>query len=50
MDAGLEALRCHASQIDDWDAVEERVRERAREAGEAVGLPAAQAFLSILLD
>jgi LmbE family N-acetylglucosaminyl deacetylase len=50
MDAGLEALRCHASQIDDWDAVEQRVRERAREAGEAVGLPAAQAFLSILLD
>ena len=50
LDTALAALRCHASQFDDWDAVEERVRERAREAGEAVGLPAAQAFLSILLD
>jgi LmbE family N-acetylglucosaminyl deacetylase len=50
LDTALAALRCHASQFDDWDAVEERVRDRAREAGEPVGLPAAQAFLSILLD
>ena len=50
LDTALAALRCHASQFDDWDAIEERVRERAREAGEPVGLPAAQAFLSILLD
>jgi LmbE family N-acetylglucosaminyl deacetylase len=50
LDTALAALRCHSSQIDDWDAVEERVRDRAREAGEPVGLPAAQAFLSILLD
>ena len=50
LDTALAALRCHASQIDNWDAVEQRVRDRAREAGEPVGLPAAQAFLSILLD
>jgi len=50
LDTALAALRCHASQIVDWDAVEQRVRDRAREAGEPVGLPAAQAFLSILLD
>jgi LmbE family N-acetylglucosaminyl deacetylase len=49
LDAAMAALRCHASQFDDWEVVEERVRDRAREAGEAVGLPAAQAFLSILL-
>jgi len=50
LDTALAALRCHASQIDDWDAIEQRVRDRAREAGEPVGLPAAQAFLSIVLD
>jgi LmbE family N-acetylglucosaminyl deacetylase len=46
---GLRALRCHASQVDDWPAVERRMHERAAEAGSAVGLPLAQAFLSILL-
>jgi LmbE family N-acetylglucosaminyl deacetylase len=49
MDIALAALRCHSSQISDWDATEQRVRERAQEAGEAVGIEAAQAFLSILL-
>ncbi len=48
-EAGLDALRCHASQIGDWDATEARVRERAADAGAAVGLPLAQAFLSISL-
>ena len=48
-DTGLAALRCHASQVDDWPAVEERLRERVRTAGDAVGMPMAQAFLSILL-
>lgn len=50
MDTALAALRCHATQFDDWDDVEQRVRDRAREAGEEMGLPAAQAYLSILLD
>lgn len=47
LDIGLRALRCHASQLDDVAQVEERVRERAGEVGKPVGLPMAQAFLSI---
>lgn len=47
---GLAALRCHASQIADPDAVEQRLRERVAEAGRPAGLPMAQAFLSILLS
>jgi len=49
LDVALRALRCHASQLPDWDATEQRVRDRVREAGAEVGLEAAQAFLSILL-
>jgi len=48
-ETGLRALRCHASQIGDPEAVEQRLRERVEEAGRPVGLPMAQAFLSILL-
>lgn len=48
-DIGLDALRCHASQLDDLDEVEARLRERVATAGQPVGLPMAQAFLSILL-
>jgi len=47
---GLQALLCHASQIPDRDAVEERVRQRAAELGEPVGLSLANAFLSIVID
>jgi len=47
---GLRALLCHVSQIPDPEAVEERVRERAAEVGESVGLPLANAFLSIVID
>jgi LmbE family N-acetylglucosaminyl deacetylase len=49
LDTGLAALRCHASQVSDWAAVEARLRERAATAGQEVGLPIAQAFLSVLL-
>ena len=48
-DRGLQALLCHASQIADGAAAEERVRQRAEEMGEPVGLPLANAFLSILI-
>jgi LmbE family N-acetylglucosaminyl deacetylase len=48
-ETGLRALRCHVSQLPDWDEVEQRMRERVAEAGQAVGLPMAQAFLSVLL-
>ena len=48
-ETGLTALRCHVSQLPDLEAVERRMRERVAEAGAPVGLPMAQAFLSILL-
>lgn len=47
---GLQALFCHASQISDRAAVEERARTRAAELGEAAGLPLANAFLSIVIE
>jgi LmbE family N-acetylglucosaminyl deacetylase len=50
METALAALRCHVSQLGDWEAAEQRVRERTAEAGSPVGLAAAQAFLSILLS
>jgi LmbE family N-acetylglucosaminyl deacetylase len=49
-DRGIEALRCHVSQIDDPDEVEGWMRERAEAAGRDAGLPLAQAFLSVLLE
>jgi LmbE family N-acetylglucosaminyl deacetylase len=49
-EVGLAALRAHASQISDSNEIESRLRDRAREAGAAVGLDCAQAFLSILLS
>ena len=49
-DVGLRALQRHVSQIDDWPEVEQRMRERAAEVGTPVGMPMAQAFLSILMD
>lgn len=49
-DQGLQALRCHVSQFDDWADVEARVRERIGEVGKPVGMPMAQAFLSIDLS
>lgn len=48
-DTGLAALRCHVSQLPDWGEVEARLRERVLTAGQPVGLPMAQAFLSVLL-
>jgi LmbE family N-acetylglucosaminyl deacetylase len=49
LETGLTALRCHVSQLPDWDGVEERMRERVAVAGGPVGLSMAQAFLSIIL-
>ncbi len=48
-DVGLEALRCHARQLDDMPEVAAPRRARGAPAGEPVGLPMAQAFRSILL-
>ncbi|MEX0709933.1 MAG: PIG-L deacetylase family protein [Chloroflexota bacterium] len=49
-EVGLQALFCHASQISDRAEVEERMRTRAAELGEPVGMPMANAFLSIVID
>jgi LmbE family N-acetylglucosaminyl deacetylase len=48
-ETGLEALFCHVSQISDRAAVEERVRQRAAEVGEPVGMALANGFLSIVI-
>jgi LmbE family N-acetylglucosaminyl deacetylase len=50
LDRKLAALRAHASQIDDLPALEDRVRARAAEAGETIGVEAADAFRVIVID
>lgn len=47
-ETGLRAILAHVSQVDP-DEVTERMRERAREVGEPVGIGLAQSFASILL-
>jgi LmbE family N-acetylglucosaminyl deacetylase len=47
---GLQAIFAHVSQIADRVAVEKRMRERTAEIGKPVGLPLANAFLSIVID
>ncbi len=44
IDRKLAALRHHASQISNFDALEERLRRAAREIGEPQGLTYAEAF------
>ena len=44
IDVKVAALREHASQIRKPEELEGRVREWGREAGEAIGVPAADAF------
>jgi LmbE family N-acetylglucosaminyl deacetylase len=50
LDRKFEALRAHASQIEDMDALFDRVRERAAEAGANIGVAAAEAFRVIVID
>jgi LmbE family N-acetylglucosaminyl deacetylase len=49
MDLKLKALACHASQLRDFGAVEQRVRDRAREIGAPRGYAAAEAFDRIVM-
>lgn len=49
MDLKLKALACHASQMDDFAAVEARVRQRAAEAGKAKGFAYAETFNRIVI-
>ena len=46
----VDALRAHASQIDDPDGLAERIRIRAAEAGAEIGLGAADALRLIVID
>jgi LmbE family N-acetylglucosaminyl deacetylase len=46
----VEALRAHASQIKEPDKLEARIREWAKEVGEAIGVEAAEAFRVIVID
>src|SRR6058998_4358330 len=49
MDLKLRALACHASQFKDFAAVEARVRDRARQLGQAKGYAYAEAFDRIVI-
>lgn len=48
-ETGLASILAHVSQVEPG-SVEERMRERAREVGEPVGIAVAQAFGSIILE
>jgi LmbE family N-acetylglucosaminyl deacetylase len=49
-DLGLRAIRAHVSQVGEREDLEERVLERARQAGESHGIGLAQAFTSIIIE
>jgi LmbE family N-acetylglucosaminyl deacetylase len=49
MDLKLKALACHASQVGDMRAVEDRVRERAAALGKTRGYAFAETFDHIVL-
>jgi LmbE family N-acetylglucosaminyl deacetylase len=46
----IDALRAHASQIKEPDRLESRIRDWAREEGEAIGSQAAEALRVIVID
>jgi LmbE family N-acetylglucosaminyl deacetylase len=48
IEAKIEALRCHKSQIHDWP-VDEWIRERAQKRGEAAGMAFAETFRTFKL-
>lgn len=50
LDRKVAALREHASQISDMVALERRVRDRAAETGQPLGVAAADAFRVIVID
>jgi LmbE family N-acetylglucosaminyl deacetylase len=49
MEAKLAAIRCHASQIADWTAMESRMRQRAATLGNAKGYTYAEGFDHIVV-
>ena len=50
VDRKIEALRCHASQIHDSEAVFTRVRGRLAEQGAQIGVDAAEAYRLVVID
>lgn len=48
IDAKIESLRCHKSQIGDMDAIATRLREGVETVGKAAGLPMAESFKRIV--
>ena len=49
-DRKIEALRSHASQLHDPEAVFARVRERMAEQGERIGVPAAESYRLVVFE
>jgi LmbE family N-acetylglucosaminyl deacetylase len=49
MDLKLDAIRCHASQVGDFEAVETRMRARAASLGKEKGYPFAEGFDHIVV-
>jgi LmbE family N-acetylglucosaminyl deacetylase len=50
VDRKIEALRSHASQLHDPEAVFERVRVRLAEQGRQIGVAAAEPYRLVILD
>jgi hypothetical protein len=46
----LGALRCHESQIRDFEGLEARMREWGAEVGKEIGTSAADGFFHIVID
>ncbi len=49
LDVKLKALACHQSQMEKWEWVEARVRERAQAVGQAKGYAFAESFCRVML-
>ena len=50
VDRKIEALRCHASQLHDPEAVFTQIRGRLREQGAAIGVDAAEGYRLVVLE
>ena len=50
LDRKIEALRAHASQIHDFEALAQRIRNWAAEEGESIGSAAAEALRLVVID
>lgn len=48
--AKIEAVACHASQVDDPQVIDQLIRQRAAEEGRAIGAEAAEGFRCLRLD